>query len=140
MKRLSNIPLLPILALLPAFVLTLRAGASILTPLLALAVLLLTAHLRRRKADIPMDTDKLASEVLNDPFAMMTQMRTGQSVGYLPSRRGRLSLWSVIWGGYLAGILMAELAGGYEAPIDLMAYVPYLILPALLMLPEWIKK
>ena len=40
MKRLSNIPLLPILALLPAFVLTLRAGASILTPLLALAVLL----------------------------------------------------------------------------------------------------
>ncbi len=140
MKRLSNTPLLPLLALLPAFVLTLRAGASILTPLLALAVLLLIEHLRHRRADIPMDTDKLAGEVLNDPFAMMTQMRSGQSVSYLPSRRGRLSLWSTVWGGYLACILMAELSGGYSAPIDLTAYVPYLILPAALMLLERAKR
>lgn len=126
----------PILALLPAFLLTKRAGASMLTPLLALAALLLLWHLKNRKADVPVDTDKLASKVLNDPFAMMTQMRTGQSVGYLPSQKGRLSLWSAVWGGYVACILMAELAGGYTAPIALINYIPYLLLPLLLMVFE----
>ena len=92
MKRLRNIPILPILALLPAFVLTLRSGASLLTPLLALAVLPLLWHLQNRRKDVPVDTDRLANEMLSDPFAMMTQMRTGQSVGHLPSRHGRLVL------------------------------------------------
>lgn len=140
MKRLLNMPLLPILALIPAFVLTLRSGASLLTPLLALAVLLLLWHLQNRRNDVPVDPDRLANEMLNDPFAMMNQMRTGQNVGYLPSRRGRLSLWSVVWGGYLACILMAELAGGYEAPMDVTVYLPYLVLPAALMLLEQVRK
>lgn len=111
----------PMLALLPAFLLTWRAKATMLTPLLAVAVLLLLWHLKKRKNDVPVDTDKLTNEMLNDPFAMMTQMRTGQSVVHLPSQRGKLSLWSAVWGGYVACILMAELSGGYKAPIDLMA-------------------
>lgn len=127
----------PILALLPAFLLTKRAGASMLTPLLALAVLLLLWHLKNRKSDVPVDTEKLASEMLNDPFSMMTQMRSGQSVSYLPSRRGRLSLWSAVWGGYLACILMAELSGGYEGPMDITVYLPYLPWPLVFMLLDW---
>lgn len=127
----------PILALLPAFLLTKRAGASMLTPLLALAALLLLWHLKNRKTDVPVDTGKLASEMLNDPFAMMTQMRTGQNVGCLPSQKGRLSLWSAVWGGYLACILMAELATGYEAPMDIEKYLPYLLCPLIFMLLDW---
>ena len=123
----------PILALLPAFLLTWRAGATMLTPLLAVVVLLLLWHLKKRKNYVPVDTDKIADKMLSDPFAMMTQMRTGQSVSHLPSRRGKLSLWSAVWGGYVACILMAELATGYEGRMDVTVYLPYLVLPLILM-------
>ncbi|MBR5284521.1 MAG: hypothetical protein IKU27_05685 [Clostridia bacterium] len=130
----------PILALLPAFLLTWRAKATMLTPLLAVAVLLLLWYLQNRRSDVPVDTDKLTNEMLNDPFAMMTQMRTGQSVGHLPSRRGGLHLWTAVWGGYVACILMAELATGYEAPMDVTVYLPYLLWLLILMMQDWQSK